>query len=210
MSFDPLSEQVMGIGIILTTLGFFLVFGVSAYRILRQGQGTREAVIISYDHQGEIIDLNDPYRVGDFFTTRNKFNSLLTQCHELFGNLDLNDDVVSEALENDKVPDNLSHLRYFLADAGLQFAILEGQAVEGDYNVDKERDKLEACYAFVRDIHIDRLYLDADAASRELIYDVDFEIIDFGMKKADIAEKYGLRNPARDYFAKDTESAEGL
>ena len=210
MSFDPLSEQVMGMGIILTTLGFFLTFGTYAYKMLRQEQQTRKSVIISYDHKGNIIDLDDPYRVGDFFTTRNRFNNCLTQCYEQFESLNLNDDVLSEALENDKVPDSLSHLRYCLADAGLQFAILEGQVGEGNYNVDKERQKLEACYAFVRDIHIDRLYLDADAASQEIIYDVDFEIIDFAMKKPEVAEEYGLRNPARDYFAKDSESAEGV
>lgn len=210
MSFDPLSEQVMGMGILLTTMGFFLIFGVSAYRMLRQVQETRKSVIISYDHQGNLIDPEDADRVGDFFTTRNKFNNFLTQCHEQFDNLDLNDDVLSKASNTGRIPDSLSHLRYYLADASLQFAILEGQASEGNHKVDKERQKLEACYAFVRDIHIDRLYLDADVASQEIVYDVDFEIIDFAMKKPEVAEEYGLRNPARDYFAKDNESAEGL
>jgi hypothetical protein len=210
MSFDPLSEQVLTAGVILTTVGFLLVFGASLFHFFRTGYISQKRVIISYDHKGNLIDPDDQDRVGDFFTTRNKFNNHLTQCYEQFDNLDLDDDVVSRAMNTGRVPQGLSNLRYFLADASLQFAILEAQASEANRDISGERKKLEACYAFVRDIHVDRLYLNEEAAAKELVYDVDFEIIDFGLRKPEVLAEYEVRNPARDYFAKDIASAEEL
>lgn len=212
MSFDPLSEQVMGIGIILTTIGFFLVFGVSAYHMLRHGQEARKAVIVSYDHRGNIVDPEDTEHVFDFFHTRNKFNGLLKYCHAGFVFLS-REESEQERPETDfmeDVPRTFSDLRHALAYTALQFAILDGQAQEGNRSVEMERNKLEACLSLFQDMQAIEFDLTAEESAQEIVYDVDFELIDFGFRKPEVFAEYGLGNPARDYFAKNSASAEEL
>lgn len=205
MSFDPLSSTVLMAGITLTTLGFFLVFGVALYRFLNHPQ-----TIISHGHNGELIDPNDTYRIKDFFGTRNNFDNAMKDCLAQCDALSLDDEALGEEMSQGIVPHAVSAIRYKLAEASLQFALMEAQNVSGQHSVEKERQILEYCVGFVHDIHVEHLYYAPEASAQDLIYDTDFEIIDQGVHKPEFMKNHAVNNPVRDYFARDSEVAKEL